>query len=93
MKFMGQCNLGHNMNQNVLLLMCAKAKILRVTTNTIICRQDELCKNIYFVRKGRIRIVRDVPFLAPISRYYQAKGNGLVKEDPLKRKVPIEEVD
>lgn len=76
------------MSHNTLLLMASKMKKMRARTNTIIVKQDDLCGNIYFVKSGKIRIVRDVIFHSPLSRYSVSQhSNGIFKENPMQSKL------
>ncbi len=84
MRFLISCNLGDHISHNTLLIMASKMKKMRIRTNTIIVKQDELCGNIYFVKSGKIRIVRDVIFHSPLARYaINTHSNDIFKEDPV----------
>ena len=84
MRFLLSCNLGEHISHSTLLLMASKMKKMRARTNTIIVKQDELSGNIYFVKSGKIRIVRDVVFHSPLSKYaVSSHSNAIFKEDPL----------
>ena len=50
------------------------------------CRQGETSKNNYFVKSGKVKIVRDVVFHSPIARYQNVIGNAVFREDPMKAK-------
>lgn len=84
MKFLISCSFGDQISHNSLLLMASKMKKMRIRTNTVIVKQDELSGNIYFVKSGKIRIVRDVIFHSPLTRYaINSHSNTIFKEDPL----------
>ena len=60
-------------------------KAVKVKSNTLLCKQGQECKNVYFIKNGGVKIVRDVAFY-PLHKYESTKAahsNGLYKEDPL----------
>lgn len=61
------------MPQNLLLLLASKMKTVKISSNTLICKQGEEQKHIYFVKSGSIKVVRDVTF-HPLH-YYQNVDN------------------
>jgi hypothetical protein len=46
---------------------------------------------VYFIKSGRVKVVRDVAFLQPMQRYFKSIGNKVFKEDPLREQVEIDE--
>jgi CRP-like cAMP-binding protein len=51
------------LDPNVLLILASKTNILVIQSNTLIMRQDKKSKYIYFIEKGRVRIMRNLPLL------------------------------
>jgi len=86
MRFLIACTLGEHMTQTTLILMASKLKRRRVLSNTLLCRQGETSKNIYFVKSGKVKIVRDVVFHSPKTRYQNIIGNSVFREDPMNAK-------
>lgn len=78
------------MNPNMLMMMASKLKHFKVKTNTIICRQDDVSKSVYFIKSGKVKIVKDVAFYTPLSKYQTCSSNAMFKENPLKKLKPID---
>mmetsp|Transcript_38111 Transcript_38111/g.36464 ORF Transcript_38111/g.36464 Transcript_38111/m.36464 type:complete len:106 (+) Transcript_38111:352-669(+) len=52
------------MSKFQIILLASQMKRVKMTSNTIICKQDEPSKHNFFVKSGRVRVVRDVSFLS-----------------------------
>jgi CRP-like cAMP-binding protein len=61
-------------------------KTVKVKSNSIVCKQDQECKSIYFIKSGRVKLVRDIAF-HPTHKYESAKSNEIYREDPLRSKI------
>eukprot|EP00347_Sterkiella_histriomuscorum_P001579 403371486 len=82
-KFLSQCGFGGQMQQNNLILLASKMKQIKVKSHTILCKQDEKCSHIYFLKSGCVKLVRDLAF-HPIQKYQQqSDSEQIYREDPL----------
>lgn len=72
MNFLRSLSFFDNMRIRYLNILASKALIIQLQTNTLISRQDKKSKYLYFVSRGRVKIIRELRM--PIV-------HGLITED------------
>lgn len=55
----------HYLSKNSLELVANRCHLRKFVTNTLILRQEDMPRSIYFVKAGRIKILRKVEFKIP----------------------------
>ena len=58
----------HYLSKQQLEVMAARVQHKKFMTNTLILRQDDMPRSIYFVKTGRIKVLRKVEFKIPESQ-------------------------
>ncbi|CDW79643.1 UNKNOWN [Stylonychia lemnae] len=82
-KFLCQCGFGNLMQQNQIILLASKIKSFKVKSNTILCKQDQKCNHIFFIKSGSVKIIRDLAFYSK-QKYDDSSNPSIFKDDPLK---------
>lgn len=54
---------------NVLLILASKTNLTVLQQDTLIIKQDKKSKYIYFIMKGRVKIIRQLPILKNIADF------------------------
>ena len=62
-QFLKSLNFFDELDPNVLLILASKTNLSVLQANSLIIRQDKKSKYIYFISKGRVRILRNLPML------------------------------
>ena len=62
-QFLKSLNFFDELDPNVLLILASKTNLSVLQPNSLIIRQDKKSKYIYFISKGRVRILRNLPML------------------------------
>lgn len=62
-QFLKSLNFFDELDPNVLLILASKTNMSVLQANTLVIRQDKKSKYIYFIKKGRVRIMRNIAFL------------------------------
>ena len=57
----------HMKNKN-LTMIAAATQLRKLPVNTLILRQDDLPKSIYFIKQGLVKLLRKVDFRIPINK-------------------------
>lgn len=64
---------------NVLLILASKTELKRFAKDTLICMQGDMSSHIYFVKSGRVKIIRTIDFLE-IDEITKFNYNDLYKD-------------
>ena len=62
-QFFKSLNYFEELDPNVLLILATKTNLSVLQPNSLITRQDKKSKYIYFIKAGRVRILRNLPML------------------------------
>ena len=54
-----------NLPTNVILILASKTELQRFSKDTLICMQGNKSSNVYFIKYGRVRILRTIDFTVP----------------------------
>lgn len=52
-----------NVDNNTLLILASKTNITVLQSNTLVIRQDNKSKYLYFIKKGRVKILRNLEII------------------------------
>mmetsp|Transcript_10191 Transcript_10191/g.13821 ORF Transcript_10191/g.13821 Transcript_10191/m.13821 type:complete len:94 (-) Transcript_10191:5-286(-) len=54
-----------NLPTSVILILASKSKLQQFSRDTLICMQGNKCANVYFIKYGRVKILRNLDFIVP----------------------------
>ena len=82
-QFLKSLNFFDELDPNVLLILASKTNVSVLQSNTLIIRQDKKSKYIYFIKKGRVRIMRNIAFLKfPSNEVFDESNYTKLFKDP-----------
>ena len=64
-EFLHHMPLFHYVEQPLLVELAKRLEYRKFPTNTLIVRQDDLTQHIYFIKSGRLKMLRKVEFRIP----------------------------
>ena len=60
--FYRSLNFMDNLPTNVILILASKTELQKFSKDTLICMQENKSSNVYFIKYGRVKILRNVDF-------------------------------
>jgi CRP-like cAMP-binding protein len=64
-------------------MVASRVQLRKFVTNTLILRQDDLPRSIYFVKTGRIKVLRKVEFKIPENQKQAESIQDLIRDPSL----------
>ena len=83
-KFFKNLPLFHYVSENELNMLSDVSNYRRYPTNTLVLRQDDFPESIYFIKAGRIKVLKKVDFKIP-SNVKEANKIEFLIQDPVLR--------
>jgi CRP-like cAMP-binding protein len=62
-QFYRALNFMNHIDNNTLMILASKTNISKLQSNTLIVKQGNKSKYLYFIRKGRVRVLRNVEMI------------------------------
>ena len=69
------------MSENDQFKLASMIKTKHFANNTLICRQDDVLKSVYFIKSGMVKLLRKVDFKVPSSQK-EANDSEFLIQDP-----------
>ncbi|CDW71126.1 cyclic nucleotide-binding domain containing protein [Stylonychia lemnae] len=91
-EFFQHLPLFQHLNRNELFSIASKCQYKRFPTNTIILRQDDIPKSVYFIKAGRIKVLKKVDFKIPEEKW-QFQNIDYLIQDPSEEDYELELVE
>ena len=61
--FYRSLNFMNGLDNNTLIIIASKTRITNLQSNTLVARQDNKSKQLYFIRKGRVKVLRSISII------------------------------
>lgn len=61
--FLKSLSIFNDLNPDTFHILASKTTNLIVQANTLLVRQDKKSKYIYFIKRGKVTIIKNIPFL------------------------------
>ena len=80
--FYRSLNFMDGLDNNTLLIIASKTHITNLQTNTLVVRQDNKSKHLYFIKKGRVKVLRNIEIVDYSNREITVENYKMLFKDP-----------
>lgn len=71
-----------SLDNNTLLILASKTNIQILQTNTLVVRQDNKSKYLYFIKKGRVKILRNIEVIDHSGKEINVENYKMLFKEP-----------
>ena len=75
-------NFMDTLDNNSLMILASKTNVTQLQTNTLVVRQDNKSKYLYFVKKGRVTVLRNVEVVDHSGKEITVENYQILFKDP-----------
>ncbi len=80
--FYRSLNFMDGLDNNTLLIIASKTNITNLQSNTLVVRQDNKSKQMYFIKKGRVKVLRNIEIIDHSNREITVENYKMLFKEP-----------
>lgn len=80
--FYRSLNFMDGLDNNTLLIIASKTNITNLQSNTLVVRQDNKSKQMYFIKKGRVKVLRNIEIIDHSNREVTVENYKMLFKEP-----------
>jgi CRP-like cAMP-binding protein len=80
--FYRSLNFMDGLDNNTLLIIASKTNITNLQSNTLVVRQDNKSKYLYFIKKGRVKILRNIEIVDNSNKEITVENYKILFKEP-----------